>query len=150
MDFQTRFAAYGVMIDDRDRILLALWNEVSRPRWTMPGGGAELTETPEQTMVREVAEETGYTAEPVCLLGLDTLWIPAEDRLGGTGPMKAVRAVYQARITGGELRNETDGSTDEARWIPLADVPGLDRVELVDVAIDMWRAAARTPARSTS
>jgi len=149
VDFQTRFAAYGVLIDDRDRILLALWNEASRPRWTMPGGGAELTETPEQTMVREVAEETGYTAEPVRLLGLDTLWIPAEDRLSGTGPMKAVRAVYQARITGGDLRNETDGSTDEARWIPLADVPSLDRVELVDAAIGMWR-AARNPARSTS
>ncbi len=139
MDFQTRFAAYAVIVDDQQRILLALWNEGPRPRWTMPGGGAELTETPEQTMVREVAEETGYAAEPVRLLGLDSHWISAARRLSGTGPMKAVRAVYQARITGGQLRNETDGSTDEARWIPLADVPDLDRVELVDAAIGMWR-----------
>lgn len=147
MDFQTRFAVYGVMVDEQDRILLALWNEGPRLRWTMPGGGAELAETPEQTMVREVAEETGYAAEPVRLLGLDSHWIPAERRLSGGGPLKAVRAVYQARITGGVLRNEIDGSTEEARWIALDDVPGLDRVELVDASIAMWHAAGspRTP-----
>lgn len=141
MDFQTRFAAYGVLVDERERILLALWNQGPRPRWTMPGGGAELTETPEETMAREVAEESGYQVEPVRLLGLDAHWISAEQRLRGGGPMKAVRAVYEARITGGELRNEIGGSTDEARWIPLTDVAGLDRVELVDAAIAMWRAA---------
>ena len=107
----------------------------------MPGGGAELIETPEETMVREVAEESGYAVEPLRLLGLDTHWIPAERRLHGTVPMKAVRAVFEARIVGGELRPETGGSTDEARWIPLAEVPELDRVELVDVAIAMWRAS---------
>lgn len=141
MEFQTRFAAYGVLIDDHERILLALWNGGPRSRWTMPGGGAELTETPEETMVREVAEESGYTVEPVRLLGLDSHWIPAERRLHGTGPMKAVRAFYEARIVGGELRPEVGGSTDEARWVPLVEVPSLDRVELVDAAIAMWQAA---------
>ncbi|WP_147918376.1 NUDIX hydrolase [Ruania zhangjianzhongii] len=141
MDFDTRFAAYGVMVDSRERVLLALWNEGPRPRWTLPGGGAELTETPEETMVREVAEESGYEVEPLGLLGLDTHWIPAERRLHGTGPMKAVRAVYEARIAGGELRPEVGGSTDECRWVPLTEVAGLDRVELVDAAIAMWRAS---------
>ena len=139
MEFQTRFAAYGVLVDAHERILLALWNGGSRGRWTMPGGGAELTETPEETMVREVAEESGYQVEPVRLLGLVTDWISAERRLHGTGPLKVVRAVYEARITGGELRNEIGGSTDEARWIPLTEVTGLDRVELVDAALALWR-----------
>lgn len=140
VEFQTRFSAYAVLVDDRDRILLALWNGGPRRRWTMPGGGAELTETPEETMVREVAEESGYEVEPLGLLGLDTHWISAEDRLSGTVPMKAVRALYRARITGGELRPEVGGSTDECRWVPLSEVAGLDRVELVDAAIAMWRA----------
>ena len=64
MDFQTRFAAYGVLVDERERILLALWNQGPQPRWTMPGGGAELTETPEETMVREVAEEIDVHLDP--------------------------------------------------------------------------------------
>ncbi len=142
VQFDTRFAAYGVIIESRrgsEHILLALWNESDRPRWSMPGGGAELTETAEQTIVREVWEETGYTVEPGRLLGIDTHHVPAERRLHGVGPMKAVRAIYGATIIGGELRHEIDGSTDEARWIPLSDVHTLDRVELVDVAIDLWR-----------
>ncbi|SED67532.1 NUDIX hydrolase [Ruania alba] len=133
MDFDTRFAAYGVIIDpSTEQILLALWNESDRPRWTMPGGGADLAEIAEQTMVREVWEETGYRVEAVRLLGIDTHHIPAERRLHGTRPMKAVRAVYEAAIIGGDLRHEENGSTDEARWIPLAEVGSLDRVELVD------------------
>ncbi|UFU03894.1 NUDIX domain-containing protein [Ruania suaedae] len=143
MQFDTRFAAYGVIIESRDgseHILLALWNESDRPRWTMPGGGAELAESAEDTVIREVWEETGYTVEPGRLLGLDLHHVPAERRLHGTLPMKAVRALYEARVAGGELTREVDGSTDEARWFPLAEVPALDRVELVDTAIDLWRA----------
>ena len=30
-----------------------------------------------------------------------------------------------------------DGSTDTAAWFDLADVPALDRVELVDIALRM-------------
>ena len=41
----------------------------------------------------------------------------------------------------GELANEVDGTTDEARWIPLAEVAGLPRVPLVDAALALWRAA---------
>ena len=43
--------------------------------------------------------------------------------------------VFEATIVGGELRHELDGSTDEARWILLSEVPDLPRVELVDVGL---------------
>ena len=36
---------------------------------------------------------------------------------------------------GGELRFETDGSTDMAAWFPVAEVGALDRVQLVDVGL---------------
>ena len=39
-----------------------------------------------------------------------------------------------------ELREETDGTTDETRWVALDEVAGLDRVDLVDVAIQMLEA----------
>ena len=40
-------------------------------------------------------------------------------------------------MVGGELRDEVDGSTDAAAWFDLADLPALDRVELVDIALRM-------------
>ncbi|WP_216653988.1 NUDIX hydrolase [Nocardioides sp. zg-DK7169] len=143
--YDTRLAAYAVIIE-RGRVLLALWNEPSQKRWTLPGGGVELHETPEEGVVREVREETGYDVELLGLLGVDTSVIPAERRLAGEGrPLKAVRVLYAARVVGGELTHELDGTTDEARWHPLADVPSLPRVAAVDVALDLQRRSAARP-----
>ena len=44
---------------------------------------------------------------------------------------KSVRVVFEATVVGGGLTAEVDGTTDEARWIPLADVPGLRREPMV-------------------
>jgi 8-oxo-dGTP diphosphatase len=131
-DYDTRLAAYVVVVDDHDRVLLALWNEPAEPLWTLPGGGVDLHETPEEGAVREAKEETGYDVELGRLLGVDTLVIAAERRLDGSDRwQKHVRVVFEARVVGGELTHEVDGSTDEARWVPRAEVPGLARVQQV-------------------
>jgi 8-oxo-dGTP diphosphatase len=140
-EYDTRLAAYAVIVDD-ERVLLALWNEPTEPRWTLPGGGVELEETVEQGVVREVREESGYDVELVRLLGVDTHVIPVQDRTIETDrPLRAVRLLYEARVVGGELAKEVDGTTDEARWFPLAEVRSLVRVPMVDVALDMHAAA---------
>lgn len=138
-EYDTRLAAYVVLVDDDRRVLLALWNEGSRPQWTMPGGGVEFDETAEQAAVREVREETGYDVELVGLLGVDSWQKASGHRLdGSTRPLKAVRVVFEGRVVGGELTAEVGGTTDEARWIPLAEVTRLHRVDLVDRALAMW------------
>jgi 8-oxo-dGTP diphosphatase len=135
-EYDTRLAAYAVIRDDRDRILLALWNEAEQKRWTLPGGGVELVETVEEGAVREVLEETGYDVRLDGLLGVDsTVFTPAQRSNGSQRPLKAVRVVFAATVTGGELTAEVDGTTDEARWIPIAEVTALPRVSLVDVAL---------------
>jgi 8-oxo-dGTP diphosphatase len=135
-DHYTRVGAYAVLVDERERILLALWNEGERPAWTLPGGGVEEGETPEQAAVREVREETGYDVQLVRLLGEDALTVQANERLDGSArPIRSVRVVFEARIVGGELTAEVGGTTDRAAWIPIADVPGLDRVSLVDAGL---------------
>jgi len=144
--YDTRLAAYAVVLDDEDRVLLALWNEPAQKRWTLPGGGVDLHETPEEGVVREVREETGYDVELLGLLGVDTGVIPASRRLKGEGrPLKAVRVLYAARVVGGELTAELDGTTDEARWHPLSEVERLPRVATVDVALELQRRSAARP-----
>jgi len=141
-DYDTRLAAYAVVVDDSDRILLALWNEGGEPLWTMPGGGVDFGETVEDGAVRELREETGYAVELVRVLGIDVhVAAPGSGLDGSTRPLQSVRVVFEARVIGGELTHEVDGSTDEARWIPLSAVPGLPRVALVDAAIRLWEAA---------
>jgi 8-oxo-dGTP diphosphatase len=143
-DYETRLGSYAVVLDDRDRVLLALWNEADQPLWTLPGGGVELAETVEEGAVREVREETGYDVALGRLLGVDTLVVPPEERTVPGGPwFRGIRVVFEATVVGGELRAEVDGTTDEARWIPLSEVEGLPRVELVDIGLRMLREAGR-------
>ncbi len=138
-DYDTRLAAYVLLTEDRPggrRVLLALWNEAERPQWTLPGGGAHLHETVEQTAVREVHEETGYDVALGPVLWVSTYVIAPERRhRATTRPMKAVRVVYEGQVTGGRLRDEVGGSTDTARWVLVTDVPALPHVSLVEEAL---------------
>lgn len=132
-------AAYAICVRD-DHMLLARW--VSRDgmrKWTLPGGGMDHGEDPYDTVIREAAEETGYDVEPTALLGVDSVHRDYPRRLGTRADFQGLRIVYEARVTGGELRHELNGSTDMAAWHPLADVPALERVELVDVGLRLWR-----------
>jgi len=51
-----------------DRILLV--RELSDGKWTLPGGWADVNETPREVVVREVREESGYDVAPVKLLAV--------------------------------------------------------------------------------
>lgn len=120
-------------------VLLAHWNEGGYHGWTLPGGGMEDGESAEETAIREFREETGYDVELDGLLGVDTHYVPAEKRIhkGSGGDLRALRVIHTGRVVGGELTHEVDGTTDECRWVPLAEVAALDTVSLVDAAMEM-------------
>ncbi|MEJ1922669.1 NUDIX hydrolase [Microbacterium sp. KHB019] len=133
-----RVAAYAVITDDDGRVLLARWVDGRRAAWTMPGGGLEAGEDPEDAMRREVDEETGYTARVGDLIGINSRVIPANRRSHRSdAPLHTLRIVYSATITGGSLRFEEHGTTDRAGWFTLAEVKELQRVKLVDIALRM-------------
>ncbi|WP_311245682.1 NUDIX hydrolase [Microbacterium sp. WCS2018Hpa-23] len=133
-----RVAAYAVVTDDDGRILLARWTEGRRVAWTMPGGGLEPGEAPEDAVRRELREETGYTVKVGELLGIHSRVIPAGQRVTPSDqPLHTLRIVYRATVSGGKLSFETDGSTDMAEWFTRKSVSELQRVKLVDIALRM-------------
>lgn len=142
--FDVRVGAYAVILRE-GKVLLAHWNEHGNSCWTLPGGGLELLEDAPTAAVREVMEETGYAAVLDGLLGVDSLFIPAEDRLRGEGlPLHALRVIYRAHVAGGSLRHEQGGSTDQAAWVPLEDLDSLATTTLVPIGLKL-AAAGEVP-----
>jgi 8-oxo-dGTP diphosphatase len=132
---RTRVAAYAVTHDDDDRILLChIAPSVGvGDIWTLPGGALEYGEPPETAVLRELAEETGYTGELGGLVAvLDRLFHDGE----GGGRLHAIRILYRVRIVGGELRDEPDGSTDTCRWFTPSEARSLRLGELARFALD--------------
>ncbi len=135
----TRVAAYAVCVD-AGRILLARWVGPDGKRWTMPGGGLEHGEDPFHAAIRETLEETGYAIAIESLLGIDSVHRRHPPVSGGREvDFHGIRIIYAARVVAGSLRHEIGGSTDQAAWIDLDKVAGLDPAGLVNVALDLYR-----------
>ena len=120
-----RVAAYAVIVRGGDILLSRLAPSISEAElWTLPGGGIEFGEHPDDAVVREVHEETGLD----CTLGRP-LWIGSAhrvvDRDSTPVDLHSVRLVYDAWVPADAPEPrvvEVDGSTIDARWLPVADV----------------------------
>ena len=131
---RTRVAAYALCRDDAGRVLLChiAPSVGAGDIWTLPGGGLDFGESPAAAVLRELEEETGYLGEVERLLDVGDRMFSHVD---GAARMHAIRIVYAVRITGGELRDEPDGSTDTCRWLSLEEASGLHLGELAHRAI---------------
>ncbi len=134
----TRVAAYALCVED-GRILLCRiapgpWSAVGS--WTLPGGGLEFGESPQAGALRELGEETGLEGSIVALadvLDWADRWIDPAD--GVEEAFHAIQVVYSVHVTGGELRDELDGSTDVARWFSRAEAESLPLVDLARAGV---------------
>jgi 8-oxo-dGTP diphosphatase len=132
---RVRVGAYALAVDDSGRILLCRVAPSIVPGevWTLPGGGLDFGESPDVGVLRELTEESGYEGEIDELLDASSHIFT--DSHGAK--VHAVRIVYRVRITGGDLRDEVDGSTDMCDWFTADEAVALDIVELVRRVLPM-------------
>lgn len=141
---RARLGAYALVVRDGDILLTRLAARVvDEELWTLPGGGVEPGEDPNDTVVREVHEETGLAVT----VDERALVRPASvERADGT-VAHSVRLVFTGRVPRDAPPPrvvEVDGSTADAAWHAVADVTGgaVPVTRLVDESL-----AAYAPAR---
>jgi 8-oxo-dGTP diphosphatase len=149
-----RIGAYGLCRDDAGRVLLARNSSLSTfpGLWTLPGGGVEQGEHPDDTVVREFAEETGLTVSVTGLRSVtaDVFRLPHTDTWEHTD-----RIIYDVRPVGGSLRNEAEGTTELVEWVDPDGLPLMPFTAVVlgqrgapsDVPDDPAETVAPTPGR---
>jgi len=85
--------------------------------WSLPKGHVEEGETPPETAVREVAEETGIRGRVLAPLGTIDFWFV----IAGRRVHKTVHH-YLLLAEGGELSDE-DIEVTEVAWVPIDQMP---------------------------
>lgn len=94
------------MILNNDKFLVMHNNGVKKDLWELPGGRMDFGETAEETLKREILEETGLVVRPIKLL--DT-WNLVDENYQITG------IIYLCQLEEGEVRLSDEH--DEFKWI---------------------------------
>lgn len=106
----------GAVFDSAGRILLVR-ETIDDGRWTLPGGWADVNQTPAESVVREIFEESGYRARPVKLAAV---WDRA--RQGHpAGSASVVKLAFICALEGGSptVSLETSG----CGWFAETEIP---------------------------
>jgi 8-oxo-dGTP diphosphatase len=128
-----RIAAYGILLAEEGRVLLARAapSLTLQGRWFLPGGGVQHGEHPVDSLVREIQEESGLKVEAGPLLDVlsDVRTLPDDTSL------HTVRLIYRIAQWHGELRPEVDGTTDDVRWFTPQELSDLPLAHYVEIAL---------------
>jgi ADP-ribose pyrophosphatase YjhB (NUDIX family) len=134
----------GAVFDAEGRILMVR-EAVDNDRWTLPGGWADVNQTPAECVAREVLEESGYV---VRVVKLAACWDRASQGHHPVGLWSIVKLFFLCEITGGAPATSLE--TSEVGFFAEADVPDdLSFGRVMPHQIARMFAHHRTPARPT-
>ncbi|WP_434734849.1 NUDIX hydrolase [Bifidobacterium sp.] len=114
------YSAGGLVFDELDRVaIIARHSRSGHLEWCLPKGHIEKGETPRQTAVREVHEETGILGEVVDSIATIDYWF--------TGTNQRVHKLvhhFALRRVDGELsvEGDPDHEAEDAIWVQFGDL----------------------------
>jgi len=140
--YSTHFGVYALILNaTRDCILL-----IKKVRgcytgmYDLPGGAPEPHEMLEETLTREVFEETGCYITESRQMGAFSALHPFIETDGLPKTLRHLAAIYEAQIAGDPMAHVEDGQA--CVWVPIKDVTDENSVPLALLALK--RAAQKT------
>jgi ADP-ribose pyrophosphatase YjhB (NUDIX family) len=102
-----------------DRVLL-IREDADAGRWTLPGGWADVNESPSESVIREVEEESGYVVKPIRLLA-----VLDREKQGHAPPFPyhVYKLFFHCELAGGSPRQTTESS--ESAFFAKNELPDL-------------------------
>ncbi len=130
--------AYGLCRNPSGKLLLVRITEgLDKGLWTLPGGGIEWGEHPDNAVIRELEEETGIT--DVRSLQVTALYshkyLRSEHHPYDS--LHHIGIIYDLTLGHFDLRFEQNGSTNRCEWFTENQVRQLPLVPLVEFAVDL-------------
>jgi 8-oxo-dGTP diphosphatase len=140
---RTRLGSYAICLDADGRILLCRLGtgEPEPGAWTLPGGGVDFGEHPDAAVIRELREESGLTGEIAELEGVFS-HLYRDSPYADGADLHFLGVLYRVDVTGGELADEIEGSTDRCAWFRREELGALPIVSVARHAIErIWPGA---------
>lgn len=138
-DLIDRVSVYGIYIKD-DAVLLTR-HPVSG-NWELPGGGVDEGESHEQTLGRELKEETGLELGEIgeFIKKLEGYFY---DLATGQAWRSERYFYYINDVTGDLLADGNGDDSAEAAFVPVAEVSGLQNSGTIEQIIDLGAASVK-------
>lgn len=130
----------GALFDD-DRVLL-VQERSDGLRWTLPGGWADVVDTPAEAVEREFREETGLEVRAVRLLAL----FDRDRHNHPPGAHRAYKAMFACERTGGQVLSSTLETAEPTFW-PVDDLPELSTGRITAAQLRLLHAVHGDPTR---
>lgn len=122
--FKTQKGYSTPKVDVRALILkegkILLVKEKADGKWSLPGGWADVNESPSESVEREVFEESGYIAKTKKLLAVYDL---SKHFKNYPFPFHVYKMYFLCELTGGEAK--TSRETDEIAFFDINNLPEL-------------------------
>jgi 8-oxo-dGTP pyrophosphatase MutT (NUDIX family) len=133
-------AAVGFVPDDAGRILMQ--HRVDNDLWALPGGTHDFGESIEDTVVREIREETGLEVEVTGLVGIYS--DPRHVIAYSDGEVRQqFTLAFRTRVLRGRLAR--DSESHELRWIAKDELDDLRIHPSMRLRIDHYFEARAEP-----
>jgi 8-oxo-dGTP pyrophosphatase MutT (NUDIX family) len=123
-----RCASKALILNDKCVLLNRCRRENGSVYYDLPGGGQHIYETLEETLIREVKEETGYEVRVIRFAALaEEIYTDADVRQAYPDYTHRIFHIFVAELNslGRELPTEKDFEMEESVWIPIEEVTEL-------------------------
>lgn len=127
----------GIVFNPAGEMLLV--KEASTQKWTLPGGWADVWDTPAQGVEREILEESGYETKAIKLLALYD-----RDNQGHSVHATSIyKAYFLCELTGGEAK--TSHETSAVGFFAEDNLPEFDKGRTLEKHVHRFFEHYRNP-----